>query len=105
MSLIEVPNARFRPCMDSFLGSWAGVLNALEDERPIEDYWGLSGLGFRTQIHRALLPVGLLPRQWDETCAAIVNRTGYACTAGLRDSFYTQDDLRQIRMAWMKEIE
>lgn len=105
MALIEVPNARFQPCMDSFLGSWAGVLKALEDERPIEDLWGLSALGFRTQIHRALLPVGLLPRQWDETYATILMRTGYACTAGLRDFFYTRDDLRQIQLAWMKEIE
>lgn len=103
--MIEVPNAHFTPCMDSFLGAWSGVLRALEDERPIEDLWGLSALGLRTQIHRNLLPVGLLPRQWDETCATIVNRTGYACTAGLRDFFYTADDLRQIRLAWMKEIE
>ncbi len=99
---IEIPNARFQPCMDSFLGSWAGVLAALDDARPIEDLWGLSGLGLRTQIHRSLLPVGLLGRQWDETCSAIANRTGYACVAGLRDLFYTPDDLRQIRLAWMR---
>jgi len=103
--LLEIPTAQFQPCMDSFLGSWAGVLKALEDERPIEELWALSALGFKTQIHRALLPVGLLPRQWDETLAAIVMRTGYACTAGLRDFFYTRDDLRQIQLAWMKEIE
>jgi hypothetical protein len=102
--MIEIPNARFQPCMDSFLGSWAGVLRALDDERPMEDLWGLSGLGLRTQIHRALLPVGLLGRQWDETCSAIANRTGYACSSGLRDLFYTPDDLRQIRLAWMRTI-
>ena len=102
---IELPNARFQPCMDSFLGAWAGVLRALEDERPMEDLWGLSGLGLRTQIHRGLLPVGLLGRQWDETCSAIVMRSGYACMAGLRDAFYTPDDLRQIRLAWMRTIE
>ncbi len=102
---IEIPNARFQPCMDSFLGAWAGVLRALEDECPIEDLWGLSALGLRTQIHRGLLPVGLLGRQWDETCSAIAMRTGYACEAGLRDHFYTPDDLRQIRLAWMRTIE
>ena len=105
MPPLELPTARFQPCMDSFLGAWAGVLKALEDPLPMEDLWGLSGLAFRTQIQRQLLPVGLLPRQWDETCAAVVMRTGYACTAGLRDHFYTQDDLRQIQIAWMKEIE
>ncbi|HLX62056.1 MAG TPA: hypothetical protein VKX17_12310 [Planctomycetota bacterium] len=102
---MEISNARFVPCMDSFLGAWAGVLRALDDERPIEDLWGLSALGLRTQIHRALQPVGLLGRQWDETCAAIVMRTGYACAAGLRDHFYTPDDLRQLRLAWMRTIE
>lgn len=102
---IEIPNARFQPCMDSFLGAWAGALQALDDERPMEDLWGLSGLGLRTQIHRALLPVGLLGRQWDETCSAIAMRTGYACVAGLRDFFYTPDDLRQIRLAWMRNVE
>jgi hypothetical protein len=91
--------------MDSFLGAWAGVLRALEDERPMEDLWGLSAFGLRTQVHRTLQPVGLLFRQWDETCSAIVMRTGYACLAGLRDQFYTPDDLRQIRLAWMRNIE
>ena len=102
--LTEIPNARFLPCMDSFLGSWAGVLRALDDERPMEDLWGLSGLGLRMQIHRALLPVGLLGRKWDETCSAIANRTGYAVAAGLRDLFYTPDDVRQIRLAWIRTI-
>lgn len=102
---VEVPNARFMPCMDSFLGAWGGVLRGLEDERPMEELWGLSALGLRTQIHRTLQPVGLLFRQWDETCAAIAMRTGYACLAGLRDQFYTPDDLRQIRLAWMRNIE
>ena len=102
---IEIPNARFQPCMDSFLGAWAGVLQALDDERSMEDLWGLSGLGLRTQIHRTLLPAGLFGRQWDETCSAIAMRTGYACVAGLRDFFYTPDDLRQIRLAWMRNVE
>ena len=105
LSVSEVPQARFQPCMDSFLGALAGVLRVMDDERPIDELWGLSGLGLRTQIHRALDPGGLLARQWDETYPRMVLRSGYDCVAGLRNHFYTADDLRELQMTWMRTIE
>lgn len=105
MPLIEAPDARFQPCMDSFLGALAGVLKALDDERPMAELWGLSALAFKIQIHRTLQPVGLLGRQWDETYPRIVRRLGYDCFAGLRDKFYTPKDLRELQFAWMSTIE
>jgi len=103
--LIEVPNARFHPCMDSFVGALHGVLTAIDSERQIDELWGLSTLAFRTQIHRTLDPVGLLPRQWDETCARIFRRTGNEAMAGLRDFFYTGKDLRELQFVWMDTCE
>ena len=105
MSVYEVQGARFVPCMDSFLGAAKGVLAALGEERSFEDLWGFSSRAFRTQIHRTLAPAGLLPRQWDVTYGQVMNRLGFACVAGLRDSFYTQDDLSYLRGGWMRNIE
>jgi hypothetical protein len=105
MPLIEINNARFHPCMDSFLGALHGVMKSLEDEREMDELWGLSGLALRTRIHRTLDPVGLLPRQWDETYARILRRVGYDCIAGLRDHFYTPKDLRELQFVWMDSVE
>ena len=91
--------------MDSFLGSLAGVLKALGDERGMDDLWGLSGRGLSTQIHRTLEPVGLLGGEWDKTCAAVVRRLGHDCIAGLRDHFYTDKDLRELQFVWMRNVE
>ena len=105
MPLIEVDNARFHPCMDSFLGALHGVLKSQNDERDMDELWGLSCLGFRTQIHRRMAPAGLFGRQWDETYSRILYRLGYDCIAGLRDSFYTPKDLRELQFAWMDTLE
>jgi len=105
LPLIEVDNARFQPCMDSFLGAFSGMLAALGDPHDMDELWGLSALGFRTQVHRTLAPAGLFPRQWDETYARILRRAGYDCIAGLRDHFYTPKDLRELQFAWMDTVE
>jgi hypothetical protein len=105
LPLIEVPNATFQPCMDSFLGAAAGVMRALGDEQDMEDLWGLSGLALNTQVHRSLDPVGLLPRQWDETLSSYMRRFGHESIAGLRDHFYTAKDLRELQFVWMDTIE
>ena len=105
MSLIEVPEARFHPSMDSFLGSLSGILKALDDERGMDELWGLSGLGLRSQIHRTLEPAGLFCRQWDETFSRILRRAGYDSVVGLRDQFYTTKDLRELQFAWMSTVE
>jgi hypothetical protein len=105
MPLIEVPEARFHPCMDSFLGALHGVLKAMGDEREMDELWGLSALAFKTQVHRTLDPVGILPRQWDETYARIVRRFGFDCLAGLRDHFYSPKDLRELQFVWMDTLE
>jgi len=102
--LIEV-DARFHPCMNSFLGALHGVLKAIDAQRDMDELWGLSGLAFRTQIHRSLDPVGLLPRQWDETCTQIFRRMGFDAMAGLRDFFYTAKDLRELQFVWMDACE
>lgn len=105
MALIEVPAARFKPCMDSYLGSVWGVLKGLADEREMDELWGLSTFAFRTQIHRTLQPNGLLPRKWDQTCAAVLKSLGYDSDVGLRDFFYTPNDLRELQFAWMNKVE
>lgn len=105
MPLIEVSNARFRPCMDSFLGAAHGLLAALDDEQDIEDLWGLSSLALRTQVHRTLDPLGLLPAQWDVTLARWLRNFGHDCSAGLRDHFYTDQDLRELQAGWMRNVE
>jgi hypothetical protein len=91
--------------MDSFLGALAGVLKALGDETGIEELWGLSARGFRTQIHRTLQPLGLLGGHWDKTCARVVRRMGHDCIAGLRDNFYTDKDLHELQVVWMRNVE
>src|SRR5262245_45721199 len=91
--------------MDSFLGAAKGAIAVLGEELSFEDLWGLSGLAFRTQVHRTLDPVGLLPRQWDATYSRIMRRLGYECLAGLRDYFYTDDDLRILQGGWMERID
>jgi hypothetical protein len=103
--LIEVPDARFQPCMDSFLGAACGMLKALGDDQPLARLWGLSGLGFHTQTHRSLAPVGLLPPKWDETFPRILRRLGHDCVAGLRDHFHTPKDLRELQLVWMGLLE
>ena len=102
---VGVPDARFQPCMDSFLGALAGVLKALGDEKGMEELWGLSARGLTTQIHRTLEPVGLLGGQWDKSLAKIVRRAGHDCIAGLRDHFYTDKDLRELQFVWMRNVE
>ena len=91
--------------MDSFLGSVAGVLKALGDERGMEELWGLSARGFNTQINRTLEPAGLLGGHWDKTCARVLRRLGHDCIAGLRDSFYSDKDLRELQFVWMRNVE
>ena len=91
--------------MDSFLGALHGVLKALNDERSMDELWGLSGLGLRTQIHRSLSPAGLFVRQWDATYKKILRRFGFDTIIGLRDSFYTPKDLRELQFAWMDTVE
>jgi len=105
MVQFNVEGAHFQPCMDSFLGAALGVLNALGEDLSYEELWGLSGMAFRTQVHRELAPAGLFPRQWDETYGAVMQRLGYACSAGLRDHFYTQDDIHYLRRGWMGNLE
>jgi hypothetical protein len=105
LPLIEVPNVKFQPCMDSFLGAACGLLRALDDEHPLEQLWGLSALGFRTQVHRTLAPVGLFAPKWDETYPRILRRMGHDCVAGLRDHFYTPKDLRELQFVWMDTLE
>lgn len=105
MAFIGVDGARFQPCMDSFLGAAKGVIECLGEELTYADLWGLSGLAFRTQVHRTLAPAGLFPRQWDSTYGRAMQRLGFACIAGLRDSFYTQDDISYLRTGWMGNIE
>jgi hypothetical protein len=91
--------------MDSFLGSAAGVLRALMHSCDMDEVWGLSSFGFRTQVHRTLDPVGLLPRQWDATLSKAMRRLGCECIAGLRDVFYTEKDLRELQVVWMNNLE
>jgi hypothetical protein len=91
--------------MDSFLGAACGVLRALDDAQDIEELWGLSALGFRKQIHRSLDPVGLLAPAWDKTLARCMRRFGHDCIAGLRDHFYSAQDLRELQVFWMDSIE
>ena len=91
--------------MDSFLGALHGVLVSLEYEREMDELWGLSALGFRTQIHTTLDPGGLLPRQWEVAYPRIFRRLGYECICGLRDSFYTPGDLRELQFVWMNAVE
>jgi hypothetical protein len=105
MPLVEIPNARFRPCMNSFLGALAGVLVALDDEHSMDELWGLSSWGFRTHVHRTLEPVGLLGGQWDKSCAKVLHRVGYDCNAGLRDHFYSAKDLHDLQFVWMNNVE
>ncbi|MCW8132572.1 MAG: hypothetical protein KIS92_19645 [Planctomycetota bacterium] len=105
MAFIGVDGAHFHPCMDSFLGAARGVVACLGEELSDADLWGLSGMAFRTQVHRALAPAGLFPRQWDGTYGRVMQRLGYACIAGLRDHFYTQDDISYLRSGWMGNIE
>ncbi len=105
MALISVEGARFAPSMDSFLGAIKGVMKSRGFDLSFEDLWGFSGLAFRMQTHRTLAPVGLLPPKWDETYPAALRRIGWECTAGLRDFFYTDDDLRLLQGGWMGNIE
>ncbi len=91
--------------MDSFLGSLHGVLSALEFGREMDELWGLSALGFRTQVHATLDPGGLLPRRWDQTYPRLARRLGLECICGLRDSFYTPGDLRELQFVWMNAVE
>lgn len=105
MALIGVDGAHFHPCMDSFLGAAKGVIACLGEELSDADLWGLSGMAFRTQVHRALAPAGLFPRQWDSTYGRVIQRLGYACIVGLRDHFYTRDDISYLRSGWMGNIE
>ena len=79
--------------MDSFLGAAMGVLHSYGETRSLEELWGLSGLAFRTQVHASLAPAGLFLHKWDQTYAGIMRRLGHDCIAGLRNHFYTEDDL------------
>lgn len=105
MAFVGVDKAVFGPSMDSFLGALQGVLAAHHVARSPEDLWGFSGLAFRTQVHRTLNPAGLFLRQWDETYPRIVRRLGFDCFSGLRDFYYTEDDLPQLQRGWMGNIE
>jgi len=105
MAFTGVDDARFHPSMDSFLGAARGVIACLGGELSEADLWGLSGFAFRTQVHRTLAPAGLFPRQWDSTYGRVMQRLGYACIAGLRDYFYTKDDISYLRSGWMGNIE
>lgn len=105
MAFVGVDKAVFSPSMDSFLGALRGVLAAHHVARSPEDLWGFSGLAFRTQVHRTLNPAGLFLRQWDETYPRIVQRMGFDCFSGLRDFYYTEDDLPQLQRGWMGNIE
>ena len=103
--MLSIPNARFYPCMDSFLGAAHGLLRALEDEQDIVELWGLSGLALRTQVHSSLHPSGLLPREWDQTLPRWMRRLGHDAFAGLRDQFFTENDLRDLQGTWMRSLE
>lgn len=105
VAFVGVDKAVFCPSMDSFLGALKGVLAAHHVARSPEDLWGFSGLAFRTQVHRTLNPAGLFLRQWDETYPRIVRRLGFDCFSGLRDFYYTEDDLPQLQRGWMGNIE
>lgn len=95
---------KFEPSMDSFVGAALGVLRALGEEFEPDEVWGHSGLAFRTQVHHTLAPDGLFPRQWDRTYTKVMERLGYGAMAGLRDFFYTEDDISYLRSGWRRNI-
>jgi len=39
------------------IGAALGVMRALGEEFEPDEVWGLSGLAFRTQVHRTLAPL------------------------------------------------
>ncbi|MCZ7645531.1 MAG: hypothetical protein M5U26_09645 [Planctomycetota bacterium] len=101
---LPLDDVRFEPSMDSFVGAAQGALRAMGEELPADAAWGLSGLAFGAQVHRTLAPEGLFPRAWDVTYTKVMERFGYGCIAGLRDFFYTEDDISLLRSGWMRNI-